>query len=136
MVDDLAKQLFNTFFKPRAETIRVKIRNAVVDGEVDWYNAPPPKSVSCYGISKSTPDTFFAGIRPYAYSVLDCLVEIHAQVCSVSSALLGHVMRALVDDLALAAKESFQQVDAFGTGGLLQVSCNRLSGPSISDVCN
>ncbi|KAF5318441.1 hypothetical protein D9619_010689 [Psilocybe cf. subviscida] len=103
MVDDLAKQLFNTFFKPRAEVIRMKIKNAVPDDEMDWYNAPLPQS-----------------IRPYVYSVLDYLVEIHAQVCSVSSALLGHVMRALVEDLALAAKEAFQQVGSFGTGGLLQ----------------
>jgi exocyst complex component 2 len=123
MVDDVAKQLFNTFFKPRAEVIRMRIRSAVFDDEMDWYHAPLPQSVpNSYMIFKISSDNCFAGIRPYAYSVLDYLVEIHAQVCSVSSALLGHVMRALVEDLALAAKEAFQKVDSFRTGGLLQAS--------------
>lgn len=53
---------------------------------------------------------------------MNYLVELHAQVCTVSEGLLERTMNAVLGELADEAVKCFSQVKKFGTGGLLTVS--------------
>jgi hypothetical protein len=53
---------------------------------------------------------------------MNYLVELHAQVCTVSEGLLERTMNAVLGELADEAVKCFSQVKEFGTGGLLTVS--------------
>ncbi|KAF8157048.1 exocyst complex component sec5 [Crassisporium funariophilum] len=103
VVNELDKTLFEGYLKPRATIISDRIREAVLNSGVDWYRAPQP--------------TF---IRPYVYDVLNYMVEVHAQVCTVADSLLHRTLDTLVDELVAEAVRSFRQVKRFGTGGMLQ----------------
>jgi hypothetical protein len=52
---------------------------------------------------------------------MNYLVELHAQVCTVSEGLLGRTMNAVLGELVDEAVKCFSQVKEFGTGGLLTV---------------
>ena len=56
------------------------------------------------------------------YDIMNNLVELHAQVCTVSEGLLERTMNAVLEELADEAVKCFSQVKEFGTGGLLTVS--------------
>jgi len=55
------------------------------------------------------------------FEIMNYLVEVHSQVCSVSPNLLDRVLNSLLDDLTTEAVQSFMQVKRFNTEGLLTV---------------
>lgn len=55
------------------------------------------------------------------FEILNYIVDVHAQVCSVSPNLLDRTLNALIGDLIKEASRSFEKIRRFGTGGLLLV---------------
>ncbi|KAF8970197.1 exocyst complex component Sec5-domain-containing protein [Flammula alnicola] len=102
VVEELEKTLLDSYVKPRADIIKLHFQDAVANSEVDWYRISQP-----------------VAIRPYVYEIMNYLVEVHAQLCSVALSLLDKTLIAILDELAAAAFEAFRQVPRFGTGGLL-----------------
>ena len=69
------------------------------------------------------------GVRPYVFEIMNYLVAIHAQVCSVAEGLLDRTLNALLDEFVKEVIRYFGQVKRFGTGGLLTVRICRLARP-------
>jgi len=69
------------------------------------------------------------GVRPYVFEIMNYLVAIHAQVCSVAEGLLDRTLNALLDEFVKEVIRCFGQVKRFGTGGLLTVRIWRLARP-------
>jgi len=50
-----------------------------------------------------------------------CLVQVHAQVCSVAEPLLDRTLNVMVEELAGEALRCIRQIRRFGMGGMLRV---------------
>ena len=61
------------------------------------------------------------GVRSYVYDIMNYLVELHAQVCTISEGLLDRTLNAVLGQLVDEIVKCFSQVKEFGTGGLLTV---------------
>jgi hypothetical protein len=57
------------------------------------------------------------------YEVLLAMVEVHAEISRVSKPLLGRTLSTLLEETARVALDCFRQVERFGMGGMLSVSC-------------
>jgi exocyst complex component 2 len=123
-VEELDKSLFNGYVKPRAEVIANKIYEAILGGHIDWYRVPQPKGNNNFvypGKAETEWKPTYPAICPYVHKILNCLVEVYGQVCSVAQSHLDRTLSALLDGLAEEAQTAFGKVKRFGTGGLLQV---------------
>ncbi|KAJ7145330.1 exocyst complex component sec5 [Mycena crocata] len=105
VVQELDRTLFEGYTKPKADNVTTIIRGGILDSGMDWYDTPQPTE-----------------IRPYMYEALIYLVTVHAQVSSVSEALLSRTLTTLVEALASEAFQCFKQVPRFGMGGMLRAT--------------
>ncbi|KAF9525391.1 exocyst complex component Sec5-domain-containing protein [Crepidotus variabilis] len=102
VVEELDKTLFNEYVNPRAATIVKMVQAGYSVAHIDWQKASLP-----------------TGVRPYVSAIMNYVVDVHSQVCDVSSTLLERTMNALLDELVNDAIKGFGQIQRFGTGGLL-----------------
>ncbi|KAJ7096741.1 exocyst complex component sec5 [Mycena belliarum] len=105
VVQELDNTLFEGYTKPKADAVINIIRGGIIDSGMDWYDTPQPTE-----------------IRPYMFEALIYLVSVHAQVSSISEALLTRTLTALVEALAAEAFRCFKQVPRFGMGGMLRAT--------------
>ncbi|KAF9482689.1 hypothetical protein BDN70DRAFT_401033 [Pholiota conissans] len=102
IIDELDETLFERYTKPRAQLFKICLKSAVSKAQIDWYTVPIPLS-----------------IRPYAFELLNYLVEVHAHICAVAPALLGKALTLLTEALVDEVSRVFRQVPRFGLGGFL-----------------
>ncbi|KAL0958155.1 hypothetical protein HGRIS_000321 [Hohenbuehelia grisea] len=105
VVKELDKTLFEGYLKPKSQFVTGILRGGILDPAMDWYDTPQPTE-----------------IRTYMFETLMHVVEVHAQVSSVSEALVERTICALVDDLSDEALRSFKQIPRFGMGGMLRAT--------------
>ncbi|KAF8908627.1 exocyst complex component Sec5-domain-containing protein [Gymnopilus junonius] len=102
VIEELDKTLFEACTRPRVIKIKEELHDSILGGQVDWSRIGQPDA-----------------IRQYAYEIMNYLVDVHAQVCSISPSLLDRTLNALINELVKEASKSFQKIRRFGTGGLL-----------------
>ncbi|KAJ7695444.1 exocyst complex component Sec5-domain-containing protein [Mycena rosella] len=105
VVQELDKTLFEGYAKPKADGVTTIIRSGILDSGMDWFDTPQPTE-----------------IRPYMFEALIYLVTVHAQVSSISEALLARTLMTLVEALAAEAFRCFKQIPRFGMGGMLRAT--------------
>lgn len=108
-VDEVAHQLdqilFQDFVKRRLEAVSSVFRNGILHSGIDWQSATRP-----------------SGVHSFIYEALLALVQVHAQVQSVAKPLINRTISTLLEGLTQVILESFQQVQQFSMGGMLQAT--------------
>ncbi|EIW69869.1 hypothetical protein TREMEDRAFT_29687 [Tremella mesenterica DSM 1558] len=102
LVVNMDKKVFKDYVERRSIGLVEVIKDGILNGEIDWLNAPKPSE-----------------IRPYMHKAILMLVDTHSKVGDLAPALLPRVLEALVEVIATVALDSFQKVSKFGTGGML-----------------
>lgn len=112
--------LFDQYVRDVGAPIFAMMRDGILNSNLDWCAIPPPK-----------------GVRPYIYDALLAMVEVHAHVRTVTAAgtrsganpdpqapqsLVERTLAALTDSLVTETLAAFQQIPAFGMGGMLQAT--------------
>ncbi|GAA6021966.1 hypothetical protein JCM8202_004357 [Rhodotorula sphaerocarpa] len=105
VTDQLDKILFDDYVKRRSAEITRIIKDGVLGGHIDWYEADKPKEV-----------------HQFIYEALLSLVLVHAQVSATAKPLVPRTLGSLVEELAQVALEAFSKVRKFGMGGMLQAT--------------
>ncbi|PWN47770.1 hypothetical protein IE53DRAFT_390079 [Violaceomyces palustris] len=108
-LDEVAQQLdgilFNDYIKRKTGVISNTIRTGILQSGIDWQRIPKP-----------------SGVHPFIYEALLSLVQVHAQVRSVTKPLVQRTMTALTEELANVTLSCFNEVSRFGMGGMLQAT--------------
>ncbi|QSL65757.1 hypothetical protein MERGE_000035 [Pneumocystis wakefieldiae] len=100
----LDHRLFDDYIKVKSESISQIIKNGILNSNSIWLSEEPPQE-----------------IQPYVFDSILSLVVIHSQLSAITSNLISRVLNNLVKSLTQSLLESFQKIDNFGTGGILQV---------------
>lgn len=98
-------QLFTFYTAPLVASITETVRNGIADPA--W--SPPPGQLA-------------TEVRPYIYTALLMLVEVHAQVTTTAPSLIPQVLQHLLKHLSLELLESFRRRERFSLGELLQAT--------------
>jgi exocyst complex component 2 len=122
VVQELDKSLFNGYTKPKVKAVTSILRDGILDPKVDWHETPQPTGKITFFWAGGTLIGIYVEIRPYMFETLIYLVRIHAQLSSVSEALVERTLGHMGVELAEEALRCFKQVKAFGMGGMLRVS--------------
>lgn len=121
VIQGLEETLCNEYTKPKCSILAQKVRDGILPTNFDWYNAPQPSSKRFDFLPMPLHRLCIPAIRPYVYDIMNYLVELHAQVWTVSESLLERMLNAVLGELVDEAIKCFSQVNHFGTGGLLTV---------------
>lgn len=105
VASQLDKILFDDFLKRKADVVSSVFRNGILHGGIDWAHLPKPSAV-----------------HPFIYEALLALVQVHAQVQSVTKTLVSRTITTLLENLTEVILDSFKQVPRFGMGGMLQAT--------------
>lgn len=97
--------LFSDYVERKSASISSIVSHGILKSGIDWAGIPKPFSV-----------------HPFIYEALLSLVQVHAHVRSIAKPLVTRTITTLVDDLATTTLESFQKVNRFGMGGMLQAT--------------
>ncbi|KTW25989.1 hypothetical protein T552_03263 [Pneumocystis carinii B80] len=100
----LDHRLFDDYIKVKSESISEIIKNGILNSNPIWSSEEPPQE-----------------IQPYVFNSILSLVVIHSQLSSITSNLIPRTLNNLVKSLTKALLESFQKINNFGIGGMLQV---------------
>ncbi|RUP45221.1 exocyst complex component Sec5-domain-containing protein [Jimgerdemannia flammicorona] len=105
VVDQLDGILFDDYIKRKTQNITEIVKRGILLDGVDWYSISKPTEV-----------------HSFIYEALLSLVIVHAQVSGIAKRLVHRTLSALLENMAQDCLESFQQVDRFGMGGMLQAT--------------
>ncbi|KAK4705258.1 exocyst complex component 2, partial [Phenoliferia sp. Uapishka_3] len=105
VINQLDSILFDDYVKRKSADVAKIIKQGVLGGMVDWYEAPKPTEV-----------------HPFIYDALLSLVLVHAQVSETARPLVARTLGSLVEELARVSLEAFSKVERFGMGGMLQAT--------------
>ncbi|EMR09930.1 hypothetical protein PNEG_01689 [Pneumocystis murina B123] len=100
----LDNRLFDDYIKVKSESISQIIKNGILNSNSIWLSEEPPQE-----------------IQPYVFDSILSLVVIHSQLSTITSNLIPRALNNLVKSLTQSLLESFQKIDNFGIGGMLQV---------------
>lgn len=117
VVDQLDSIVFDDYIKRKTSALEDIVKAGVLRSGVDWLTVSKPT-----GESESSAESNLSEVRPYMYKALLYLVGVHAQISSVSTALLKRTLEALLETLTSVILDCFKQVPRFGMGGMLSVS--------------
>lgn len=108
-IDEVATQLdkilFEDFLKRKSETVASVFRRGILHGGIDWQTLQRP-----------------SGVQPFIYEALLALVQVHAQVQSVTRPLVNRTITTLLERLTIVILDSFRKIPRFGMGGMLQAT--------------
>jgi len=93
------------------------IHEAILGSHIDWYCVPQPKGKNNFvypGKAETWWKPSYPAIRPYMHELLNYLVEVRGQVCSVAQSLLDRTLDALLDGLAEETQTVFGKVKRLG----------------------
>lgn len=108
-IDEVAQQLdkilFHDFTKRKTDAVSSVFKSGIIHSGIDWATLPSPTQV-----------------HPFIYEALLALVQVHAQVQSVTKPLVSRTTLAILESLTEVILDSFQRVPKFGMGGMLQAT--------------
>ncbi|CCJ29652.1 unnamed protein product [Pneumocystis jirovecii] len=100
----LNQRLFHDYIKTKSESISQIVRNGIHGSSCIWLSDDPPYA-----------------IQPYVFNSILSLLVVHSQISNITMNLIFPILTNLVKSLSQALYESFQKIDRFGIGGMLQV---------------
>lgn len=100
----LDKILFEDFLNRKSETVASVFKQGILSG-IDWETVSRP-----------------SGVQPFIYEALLALVQVHAQVQSVTKPLVNRTITTLLERLALVILDTFKRIPHIGMGGMLQAT--------------
>lgn len=128
VTDQLDKILFDDYVKRKSAEIARIVREGVLGGEVNWYEADKPKGACAReGVMRRSVPVADQGnessteVHQFIYDALLSLVLVHAQVSATARPLVPRTLASLVEELAQVALDAFSKIERFGMGGMLQV---------------
>jgi len=130
IANTIDEKLFADYTRRRAKVIKGIVKRGVLDG-VDWatlkqpFGTPqPPNHNFCLLrlIALAGAYVLRSDVQPYVHQALLSLVSTHAQVSTISPAILPRVMNALIESFANDLLSAFRKVPHFCMGGMLQAT--------------
>ncbi|KAG5520198.1 hypothetical protein PMAC_001275 [Pneumocystis sp. 'macacae'] len=100
----LDQRLFHDYIRVKSESISEIIKNGINGSSHIWLSDDPPHE-----------------IQPYVFNSILSLLVVHSQISNIAMNLISRILTSLVKSLSQALYESFQKIDRFSIGGMLQV---------------
>lgn len=102
---NLDRKLFQKLLEAKCDPVVGSIEPNMYAGAFDWKRCPVP-----------------VGVSPYIREILMNMTEVHAEVFSISPALVGRIMTPLVQGIAEETSRVYECVDKFTQHGNMQAT--------------
>ncbi|KAG5440330.1 hypothetical protein PCANB_001900 [Pneumocystis canis] len=100
----LDRRLFHDYIEGKSQSISQIVKSGILDSNYIWLSDDSP-----------------CKIQPYVFNSILSLVVVHSQLSNITSNLIPRALTSLIRSLSQTLLESFQKIDRFGIGGMLQV---------------